>query len=126
MRDPVRQPWLLAEGQKSFERLCERCHGSAERAGFGSPTTDPDGANAAPPDLAQISARQGGRFDPDRVAAWIEGRSLPAQHARGGMPLWGERLSSEFERYAEGDELIGATLDPLVAYLESLQVEAAE
>ena len=38
------------------------------------------------------------------------------------MPVWGERLSEEFERYAEGDELIGATLDPVLAYLESIQI----
>lgn len=37
------------------------------------------------------------------------------------MPVWGERLSNAFAGYVEGDELIGATLDPLVAYLESLQ-----
>jgi hypothetical protein len=37
------------------------------------------------------------------------------------MPIWGERLSAEYERYAEGDALIGATLDPVLAYLESLQ-----
>lgn len=126
VREPLRQPWLLAEGQKSFERLCTSCHGPAGRALVGSATMDPDAAGMAPPDLTQISARHGGHFDHDRVAAWIEGRSLPAHHARGGMPIWGERLSSEFERYAEGDELIGATLDPLVAYLESLQVEAPE
>ena len=125
VRDPVRQPWLLAEGQKSFERLCASCHGPAGRALGSSATTDPNGTTVAPPDLAQISARHGGRFDHDRVATWIEGRSLPTHHARGGMPIWGERLSSEFARYAEGDELIGATLDPLVAYLESLQVEGA-
>jgi hypothetical protein len=41
------------------------------------------------------------------------------------MPVWGERLSIAFAGYAEGDELIGATLDPLVAYLESLQEEEA-
>ncbi len=119
VRDPLRQPWLLAEGAKSFERLCSECHGRDGRGG----APGRDGAFPAdpPPDLTQIAARAGGRFDPDRVAAWIEGRSLSAGHSRGEMPVWGERLSVEFSRYAEGDELIGATLDPILAHLESLQ-----
>jgi len=37
------------------------------------------------------------------------------------MPVWGEVLSAEFKRYPDGDELIGATLGPLVVYLESIQ-----
>ena len=37
------------------------------------------------------------------------------------MPIWGEVLSVEYERYSDGEALIGAALDPLVSYLESLQ-----
>lgn len=121
VRDPVRQPWLIAEGKKSFDRLCARCHGANGRSADPPLAADEDAATVVPPDLTRIAARQGGRFDPDRVAAWIEGRSLPANHSRSGMPVWGERLSNAFAGYVEGDELIGATLDPLVAYLESLQ-----
>lgn len=121
VRDPVRQPWLIAEGRKSFARLCARCHGADGRGTDASPAAGQDAATVTPPDLTQIAARHGGRFDHDRVAAWIEGRSLSANHASNGMPVWGERLSNAFARYAEGDELIGATLDPLVAFLESLQ-----
>ena len=119
--DPLGQPWLLAAGKSHFERLCARCHG-ADGTGAGASAAPRDAPEPArPPDLTRIAERQGGRFEHDRVAAWIEGRSLSASHARGGMPVWGERLSNQFERYAEGDELIGATLDPIVAYLESLQ-----
>lgn len=121
VRYPLSQPWLIAEGKKNFERLCARCHGSDGR-GTDPATADAGAADSLrPPDLTGIATRHGGRFDRDRVAAWIEGRSLAANHARGGMPVWGERLSNEFQRYAEGDELIGATLDPIVAFLESLQ-----
>ena len=126
VRDPLRQPWLLAEGKRSFERFCARCHGSDGRGARASSTADDASGVAAPPDLRRIAARHDGRFDPDRVAAWIEGRAVSPNHSRGGMPVWGERLSNEFERYAEGDELIGATLDPIVAYLESLQLESLQ
>lgn len=120
--DPLAQPWLLAEGEHHFQRLCASCHGSDGRGG-----EVPRGAAPSPgphdraPDLTDLAARHAGHFERDEVAAWIEGRQIPSSHSRGSMPVWGERLSSEFERYAEGDELLGATLDPLVAFLEGLQ-----
>jgi mono/diheme cytochrome c family protein len=125
--DPLAQPWLLDEGERHFRRLCADCHGKDARGGplpdaESSPSGSPAEARAArAPDLTGLAIRHGGRFDRDAVVAWIEGRSLAEGHARGGMPVWGERLASDFERYADGEELIGATLDPIVAYLESLQ-----
>jgi mono/diheme cytochrome c family protein len=119
--DPLTQPWLLAEGKRHFERLCADCHGADARGGTVRPSLSPTESASHAPDLTRIAARQAGRFDRDAVAIWIEGRSLPDDHVRGAMPVWGERLSSEFEKYAEGDALIGATLDPLLGYLESIQ-----
>ena len=40
------------------------------------------------------------------------------------MPVWGERLSIEYERYPRVDALIGARLDPVLAYLRSRQTPA--
>lgn len=130
VEDPEDQPWLLADGRRHFERLCSDCHRPSTFGGDRSVPTpgpvpdeapaDPPNAGAAP-DLSRIAARHGGRFDRDAVAARIEGRNLAPSHRRGEMPVWGERLSAEFEAYVEGDDLIGATLDPIVAYLESLQ-----
>lgn len=125
--EPLAQPWLLDEGKRHFRRLCADCHGKDARGGAAprerpsSTDSPPDAAIGDAPDLTRLASRHGGRFDRDAVAAWIEGRSLSQGHTRGGMPVWGERLSSDFERYADGYELIGATLDPIVAYLESLQ-----
>ncbi|MBK7951466.1 MAG: c-type cytochrome [Deltaproteobacteria bacterium] len=125
--DPLGQPWLLDEGKRHFGRLCADCHGKDARGGrmsqarSGSAGSSAETTAIRAPDLTRLASRHGGRFDRDAVVAWIEGRSLAEGHARGGMPVWGERLSSEFERYAEGEELIGATLDRIVAYLESLQ-----
>jgi hypothetical protein len=38
------------------------------------------------------------------------------------MPVWGEELQIEYQQYADPDAQIGATLDPLVAFLEYMQV----
>ena len=115
--DPARQPWLVADGERTFQRLCSSCHGSDGRGSAGS---DESGAGT-PPDLRRIASRRDGRFDRAEIAEWIEGRSLSASHGTREMPVWGERLSESFGKYAEGDELIGGTLDPVLAYLESLQ-----
>jgi len=115
--DPLNHPWLIAEGERTYGRLCAECHG-------------PDGSGASdaatalgvtPPDLRAIAVRRAGRFDRAEISEWIEGRFLPEAHGTRRMPVWGERLSKEYEWYVEGDTLIGATLDPLVAYLQSLQ-----
>jgi mono/diheme cytochrome c family protein len=115
--NPLQHPWLVAEGERTFRRLCAGCHGEG---GDGDVSTVED-LTQMPPDLRRIAARHDGRFDRADIAEWIEGRSLPMAHGTRVMPVWGERLSQEFEHYSEGDELIGATLDPVLAYLESIQ-----
>ena len=117
VRDPLRQPWLVAEGKRTFERLCARCHGNDGRGVESSG----EALTRRPPDLRAIATRRGGQFDRAEIEEWIEGRSLPGSHGTRLMPIWGERLSKEYERFVEGDEMIGAMLDPVLAYLESLQ-----
>jgi hypothetical protein len=118
VRDPLQHPWLIAEGERTYRRLCASCHG-IDGSGEVAPAKTPDGSPAA--DLRKIAARHGGRFDRAAVTEWIEGRSSPTSHGTRRMPIWGERLSSEYERYADSQALIAATIDPLVVYLESLQ-----
>ena len=117
VKEPAKQPWLVAEGRRTYRRLCSECHGmdGGGEASSAAPLI------RTPPDLRRIAARRGGRFDHAEIAEWIEGRTVPASHGTRAMPIWGERLSERYERYAEGDELIAATLDPVLAYLESVQ-----
>lgn len=114
---PTKHPWHVSEGERTYQRLCSSCHGRDGGGGVSSALP----LDRTPPDLRRIAARRGGRFDWAEIAEWIEGRSLPDSHGTRRMPVWGERLSETYERYAEGDELIGAALDPVLAYLESLQ-----
>ncbi|MBY0398769.1 cytochrome c, partial [Myxococcota bacterium] len=78
--DPLDQPWLLEEGKRHFARLCADCHGRDARGSrprrARDPSTAPRSEHVAPgaPDLTRIASRNGGRFDRDAVAAWIEGR----------------------------------------------------
>ena len=115
VRDPLKHPWLVAEGERTFRRLCAGCHEGQESAGTAG--------SAMAPDLSRIAARRGGEFDRTEIAEWIEGSATPRDHGSRTMPVWGERLSAEYWRYPNADELAGATLDPILAYLESLQQE---
>ena len=110
VRDPLKHRWLVGLGASTFADLCSTCHG-------------PDGSGLAGsgPDLRGLAARNGGAFERDRIAEWIEGRSIPAAHGDRTMPVWGERLSLEYERFPRVDDLIGARLDPVLAYLRSRQ-----
>lgn len=115
--NPLQHPWLVEQGAQNFRRLCAECHGSDGRGGL---SAAPDSrVNAS--DLTKLAARHDGRFDRAAIAEWIEGRSLPKAHGTRVMPVWGERLSVKFDRYPQADELIGATLDPILVYLESIQ-----
>ncbi len=113
VREPLQQPWLVAEGQRTFRRLCSGCHGAPE-TGVAAP-------HPRAPDLSEIAQRRGGRFDRLEIARRIEGGETPPEHGTGEMPVWGNRLSAEYWRYTSPDRLVGATLDPIVVYLESLQ-----
>ena len=115
-------PWLVSAGRRDFRRLCQSCHG---RSGRG------DGPVAmslrmAPADLTRIAERRGGDFPRAEIAEWIEGRSTPASHGSREMPIWGEQLSEEFQRYETAEDLVGARMDTLVIYLETLQVSSED
>lgn len=115
--NPLQHPWLIEKGEEKFRQLCATCHGG------GGSGASAGGDALIGPDLTRIAVRRDGKFDRAIIAEWIEGRSIPTAHGDRVMPVWGERLSEEYEHFAEGDELIGATLDPILAYLESIQVK---
>ena len=117
VRDPLRQRWLVAHGAQTFERYCARCHGRAGR-GQGEAASS---TSEAGPDLTQFAARRPHGFDRDEITEWIEGSLIPREHGSRRMPIWGERLSAEFGRFPNSDELVGATLDPVVVFLWSIQ-----
>jgi hypothetical protein len=115
--DPAEQRWFLVEGERTYRRLCVGCHGIDGRGEIGVEA----GQRMTPPDLRTIALRRGDEFDRTEIAAWIEGRSSPKAHGPRDMPIWGEELQVEYALYANPDAMIGATLDPLVAYLEFWQ-----
>lgn len=117
VREPLRHAWLITNGERAFDRLCQRCH-RPEPLG---PVASAGPIDPRPPRLEAIAARHPDGFDRDRVAEWIEGTQIPREHGTRSMPVWGERLSAVYSAYPNTDELVGATLDPIVVYLMSIQ-----
>ncbi|MFN3662330.1 c-type cytochrome [Yoonia sp.] len=106
------------DGRSAFLENCASCHG-ADGTGDGPMAR---GLGVSPPDLTQISARNGGTFPRDRVMSTIDGYQAGG-HLSGAMP--------EFGAGDMGDTVIVETnglgtpvpmmLLALTDYVESLQ-----
>jgi len=71
-----------------------------------------------PPDLTQLSKKNGRKFPDVLVANVIRGQSFPnAAHGSGDMPVWGDAF-----RTANRDEaMVTLKVNHLTAYIKSIQ-----
>jgi mono/diheme cytochrome c family protein len=106
-------------GEVLYGRHCAPCHG-AEGKGDGPVAP---ALVRLPTDLTLLARRSGGRFDAQRVAAAIDGRSIVLGHGTRDMPVWGVVFEQELsgEAYA-GYRAIERT-QRLTEFLAGIQVE---
>lgn len=71
-------------GKSEFETNCVLCHGKDLRGG-----AYVDFLKVTPPDLTQLSKRNGGVFPTERVYNVIDGRQEVKAHGSREMPIWG-------------------------------------
>jgi mono/diheme cytochrome c family protein len=113
--EPSEEP----SGAALYARHCAACHG-AEARGDGPVAP---ALSRPPPDLTTLARRNGGRFDAQRVAAAIDGRSPVVGHGSREMPVWGV----VFEQEIRGEPFVGYRAiersQSLTDYLATLQVE---
>jgi len=120
-----------AAGHERFLRYCASCHG--REAMGGGPVAG--ALKRSPADLTRIELRRG-RFDPDFIASYIDGRVRVAEHGPGDMPVWGRVFDAEYEEtWREGrprppedqvppdQPLTPGAIALIVDYLRSIQVE---
>lgn len=103
-------------GQETFARHCASCHG-ARGDGTGPVAGVIDGTI---PNLTTLSQRNGGVFPADRVASYIDGRSLPPVHGSRTMPVWGATFDAT-ARLVVDAESAGPRVADIVEYLRSIQ-----
>jgi mono/diheme cytochrome c family protein len=73
-------------GEVVYTRYCAACHGRSLK-GDGPVAS---GLIKRPTDLTRLSAKNGGAFPFDKVAAAIDGRHTTRVHGTPDMPVWGE------------------------------------
>jgi len=105
-------------GKQAFNQYCASCHGvSATGNGPMAETL-----KKAPPNLTELSVKNGGEFPRQHVVDTIDGRADVRAHGMRDMPVWGTELR---EAVSSGDERGGVyartTIMQLTNYIESIQ-----
>ncbi len=105
------QVWAMDRGELEYRSRCASCHGIDARGGGPAASL----LTTAPPDLTQLSKRNGGVFPETAIIETIDGRKRVEAHGSRDMPVWGYR-------YMYGDDVGRKTrLQALVAYLRRIQ-----
>jgi mono/diheme cytochrome c family protein len=107
-------------GAATFKTYCSSCHGK-EGKGDGPIA---DSLRYAPPDLTSIAKRNKGKFPADKVFRMIDGREPVKGHGGTDMPVWGDAFLATHDGYDAAK--VQAKITDLVAFLESIQTEAAK
>ena len=103
----------ITSGAEMFGTYCAVCHGVD---GKGNGPAAPALAKQ-PPDLAQLSKKNGGKFPTFIVSNVILGDEFIAAHGSRDMPMWGDVFRSK----NRDESAIKLRIHNLTVYVESLQ-----
>jgi len=106
----------LPSGEQTFVTHCASCHG---------PQGEGDGPAAGimrvtVPNLRTLRARNEGVFPAESVAAFVDGRNLPASHGDRYMPIWGDVFEAT-ERLVRGADAPERRIRAVVDFVLELQ-----
>lgn len=108
-------------GEELFGRFCASCHG--EQAHGDGPVAR--SLNTVVPDLTLISARYG-EFPSMLIRDTIDGRGVDIRaHGTRAMPVWGYEFWVEEGADVTAQTAVREAINRLVAYLRTLQRDAA-
>ena len=108
-------------GKREYDSNCIACHGKDLKGG-----AYVDFLKVTPPDLTQLSKKNGGVFPLERVYAVIDGRQEVKAHGPRDMPIWGRDYQIK-----AGEHYVDINYDPeafvrgrifaLIDYLNRMQ-----
>lgn len=109
-------------GKREYLNSCAVCHGPDGKA----QTQALDILKVAPPDLRQLTKKNGGVFPMARVYETIDGRLAIKAHGTRDMPIWGQRFSVEaapvYDDFPYNPEAyVRARILGLIEYISRLQ-----
>lgn len=107
-------------GEENYDRLCAACHGATAQGD--GPVSEV--LTTPVPDLTRITARNGGVFPREELIRQIDGRDRINAHGSQQMPVWGYEFWVDAGAGAFSERRVTETLNDLVDYLETIQVEA--
>lgn len=110
------QPAPPPTAADTYVTHCASCHGM--RGEGDGPVADV--IRGTIPNLSTLSRRNGGEFPADRIASYIDGRSLPPIHGSRTMPVWGATFDAT-TRLVVDAESAGPRIADIVEYLRGLQ-----
>jgi len=103
-------------GKHDYDELCASCHGT-DGTGKGRVLTE-----ASPPDLTNLSIRNGGKFPFEQVYRIVDGREMLESHKRFAMPFWGIYLQKEGHQFTPASNAAEKQrITEIVRYVEALQ-----
>jgi mono/diheme cytochrome c family protein len=110
-------------GKQEYESNCIACHGADGKGG-----AYVDFLKTTPPDLTQLSKKNGGVFPLERVYEVIDGRQQVKSHGGRDMPIWGKDYQVK-----AGQHFVDTPYDPeiyvrskilaLIDYLNKIQAK---
>ncbi|MBI2306783.1 MAG: cytochrome c [Rhodocyclales bacterium] len=108
-------------GKREYESNCVLCHGKDLRGG-----AYVDFLKATPPDLAQLTKKNGGVFPFERVYAVIDGRQDVKLHGPREMPIWGKDYQIRAAEYYvdvnyDAEAYVRGKIFALIDYLNRMQ-----
>ena len=107
-------------GYPYYRAYCATCHGVfADGKGPIAPFL-----KRQPVDLSRLTRAYGSPLPQAKVAEFIEGDKMPAEHGRSDMPVWGKRLRSEMGPPSHANQPAQRMIVNLIVdYLVAIQVE---
>lgn len=113
----------MSLGKQEYESNCIACHGTDGKGG-----AYVDFLKTTPPDLTQLSKKNGGVFPLERVYEVIDGRQQIKSHGGRDMPIWGKDYQVK-----AGQHYVDTPYDPeiyvrskilaLIDYLNKIQAK---
>jgi mono/diheme cytochrome c family protein len=110
-------------GKREYESNCIACHGKDLKGG-----AYVDFLKVTPPDLSQLSRKNGGVFPFERVYGSIDGRQELKGHGSRDMPIWGKDYQVKAGEYYvdvnyDPEAFIRARIFALIDYINRMQAK---
>ena len=110
----------MTQAKEAFVQYCATCHGTDAKGNGPMAAT----LKKEPPNLTQLSKKNGGEFPAQHVLQTIDGQAEMRSHGTRDMPVWGVKFKEEIQSGdTRGMRSARLRISVMAAYLELIQEE---